>query len=423
MPWRTTSSRRARVEHERGLHGEQAVAWLRRSSAPPWRAKQPEDRRQQQAARRPAPARARPNAQQVRQATRSRRPRRPRCRSARRAGADRRPRDCARAASSSTSSWPTSPPSSSSSASSARLGGRRFLPRHGRRTAASRRLQPVEGRAPRSASCRRASAMRRQQRPQQAQSGQAVCRVHRPHHSRTPHVLCLPQLSGASGLGSVWLTDGLSATRRSRYGDDRAERETEIRRYARHIVLPEFGGIGQLRLKAATGPGDRCRRARQPGPALSRRRRGRARSGSWTTIGSIYPTCNARSCSRPSARASRRPGLRWSACAASIRMSRSWRITLAARRGQRSSAGRRLRSGRRRQRQSADPAGGARRLPGPAAAAGERLGAGPGWAAHHLQVLSRRARILACAACSTTPCPTMRCRPAPKAGCSARSPG
>ena len=27
--------------------------------------------------------------------------------------------------------------------------------------------------------------------------------------------------------------------------------EEEIRRYARHIVLPEFGGIGQLRLKAA----------------------------------------------------------------------------------------------------------------------------------------------------------------------------
>ena len=27
--------------------------------------------------------------------------------------------------------------------------------------------------------------------------------------------------------------------------------EDEIRRYARHIVLPELGGIGQLRLKAA----------------------------------------------------------------------------------------------------------------------------------------------------------------------------
>ena len=27
--------------------------------------------------------------------------------------------------------------------------------------------------------------------------------------------------------------------------------EAEIRRYARHIVLPELGGIGQLRLKAA----------------------------------------------------------------------------------------------------------------------------------------------------------------------------
>ena len=27
--------------------------------------------------------------------------------------------------------------------------------------------------------------------------------------------------------------------------------ETEIRRYARHIVLPELGGVGQLRLKAA----------------------------------------------------------------------------------------------------------------------------------------------------------------------------
>ena len=27
--------------------------------------------------------------------------------------------------------------------------------------------------------------------------------------------------------------------------------EDEIRRYARHIVLPELGGVGQLRLKAA----------------------------------------------------------------------------------------------------------------------------------------------------------------------------
>ena len=29
--------------------------------------------------------------------------------------------------------------------------------------------------------------------------------------------------------------------------------EAEIRRYARHIVLPELGGVGQLRLKAAKG--------------------------------------------------------------------------------------------------------------------------------------------------------------------------
>jgi len=51
--------------------------------------------------------------------------------------------------------------------------------------------------------------------------------------------------------------------------------EPQIRRYARHIVLAEIGGVGQARLIAAPRAGDRRGRAGRTAPAVSRRRRHR----------------------------------------------------------------------------------------------------------------------------------------------------
>ena len=192
--------------------------------------------------------------------------------------------------------------------------------------------------------------------------------------------------------------------------------EEEIRRYARHIVLPELGGVGQASAQGGAGTGRRRGRARQPAAALSRRRRRRRAGDGRRRPGRSSPTCSGRCCSRPRPRAGQgRMRQLWRCAAQPAGRARGPRG--AARRRQRARAHRGLRSGRRRQRQSGDPARGPRCLPRLGPAAGERLGAGAGRPAHAPTSPISAARIPACAACSTKRPAKMPCRPAPRAAC------
>ena len=74
-----------------------------------------------------------------------------------------------------------------------------------------------------------------------------------------------------------------------------ARRAMEIKRYSRHLILPEVGMDGQRKLKAAKRAVHRRRRARLAGGAVSRRRRRRHASASSTSTSSTSATCSARS--------------------------------------------------------------------------------------------------------------------------------
>ena len=72
----------------------------------------------------------------------------------------------------------------------------------------------------------------------------------------------------------------------------------EILRYSRHLIMPEVGMEGQLKLKAARvlciGAGDSALRWRCIWPRLEW-----ARSASWTSMWWTTPTCSGRSSTRP----------------------------------------------------------------------------------------------------------------------------
>ena len=68
----------------------------------------------------------------------------------------------------------------------------------------------------------------------------------------------------------------------------------EVARYARHLLLPEVGQLGQRAAQGRPGARGRGRGAGVAGAALPRRRGGRARSAWSTTTWSRRPTCSAR---------------------------------------------------------------------------------------------------------------------------------
>ena len=70
----------------------------------------------------------------------------------------------------------------------------------------------------------------------------------------------------------------------------------EIKRYSRHLIMPEVGVDGQRRLKSRERAVHRRRRARIAGGAVSRGRGRRPARASSTSTRSISATCSARSC-------------------------------------------------------------------------------------------------------------------------------
>ena len=91
-------------------------------------------------------------------------------------------------------------------------------------------------------------------------------------------------------------TGSATASRRSFPRTLDAEKRS---RYSRHLLIPEVGVEGQLKLLDGARPPDRRRRPRHPGQPLSRRRRRRHASASSTTTASTRRTCSARSRTRP----------------------------------------------------------------------------------------------------------------------------
>ena len=94
-------------------------------------------------------------------------------------------------------------------------------------------------------------------------------------------------------------------------GRDAAElTNDEIKRYSRHLIMPEVGVDGQRKLKAAQRAVHRRRRTRLAGGDVSRRGRRRHASASSTSTSSTSATCSGRSSTaRPTSagRSSRRP--------------------------------------------------------------------------------------------------------------------
>jgi len=95
----------------------------------------------------------------------------------------------------------------------------------------------------------------------------------------------------------------------------------EIRRYSRHLILPEVGLAGQKKSR----PPACCASARaasaRPSPCISPPPAS-ARSASWISTRWIFPTCNARFSTRTRTWAARRPSRPRKRSAASIRIAK-----------------------------------------------------------------------------------------------------
>ena len=118
----------------------------------------------------------------------------------------------------------------------------------------------------------------------------------------------------------------------------RRSRRDEIKRYSRHLILPEVGMDGQRKLKARQRALHRRRRARLARRAVPGRGRRRHASASSTSTSSTSATCSGRSCTaRPTwgARSSRRRRTR---CTRSTRTSTSTRYEMALSLGERARA-------------------------------------------------------------------------------------